>query len=144
MTDICHYACEGIKPQLQLNSDPFSLQAPEDWYQGGNVSSGHVNMSTGCVINRGLFSCRMSPGLASKAIVDAFSFGEKPELIFFHDTSVKEMHTDQAVDDILDAYVRPYARAIGDAFVLQEDNMRLHRARIVDAYLEQETIQRMQ
>ncbi|GFX10694.1 hypothetical protein TNCV_147361 [Trichonephila clavipes] len=31
-----------------------------------------------------------------------------------------------------------------DAFVLQDDNARLHMARVVDAYTEQETIQRMQ
>ena len=43
-------------------------------------------------------------------------------------------------DDILDAYVRPYAGAIGDAFLLQDDNARPHRARIVDDYLQQETI----
>ncbi|GFU07540.1 uncharacterized protein TNCV_2225211 [Trichonephila clavipes] len=30
MTDICPYAHEGIEPQLRLNSDPPSLQAPED------------------------------------------------------------------------------------------------------------------
>ena len=45
-------------------------------------------------------------------------------------------------DDILDAYVRPYAGGIGDAFVQQDNNARPHRARIGDAYLEQETIQR--
>ncbi|GFW89839.1 DDE_3 domain-containing protein [Trichonephila clavipes] len=43
-------------------------------------------------------------------------------------------------DDILDAYECPYAGAIGDAFVLQDDNTRPHKARIVDTYLEQETI----
>ncbi|GFV47873.1 uncharacterized protein TNCV_3414901 [Trichonephila clavipes] len=46
---------------------------------------------------RGLFSLRISPGLASKAIVGVFSFGENLELVFIHDTSVKEMHTAQAV-----------------------------------------------
>lgn len=47
-------------------------------------------------------------------------------------------------DDILDAYVRPYAGAIGDAFLLQDDNARPHRARIVDDYLQRETIMRME
>ncbi|GFU26265.1 hypothetical protein TNCV_2085741, partial [Trichonephila clavipes] len=46
-------------------------------------------------------------------------------------------------DDILDTYVCPYADATGDAFVLQDDNARPHRARIVDTYLEQEAIQRV-
>ncbi|KFM57061.1 Transposable element Tcb2 transposase, partial [Stegodyphus mimosarum] len=43
-------------------------------------------------------------------------------------------------DDILDAYVRPYAGTIGDVFLLQDDNARPHRVRIVDDYLLQETI----
>ena len=47
-------------------------------------------------------------------------------------------------DDIFDAYVHPHARAIGDAFLLQDDNRRLHRACIVDDYLQQETIMRME
>ena len=100
MIDICHYAHEGIEPQLQVNSDPPSLQAPEGLYQhqpcvegftkvvfmrgdqpfvlrsrhaiGGNVCSGHANISTGRVINGGLFCLRMSPGLAFKAIVGIF------------------------------------------------------------------------
>ncbi|GBN76007.1 Transposable element Tc1 transposase [Araneus ventricosus] len=47
-------------------------------------------------------------------------------------------------DDILHAYVRPYAGEIGDGFLLQDDNARPHRARIVDDYLQQETIQRLE
>ncbi|KFM63970.1 Transposable element Tcb2 transposase, partial [Stegodyphus mimosarum] len=47
-------------------------------------------------------------------------------------------------DDILDAYVCPFAGAIGDAFLLQDDNARPHRARIIDDYLQQETIIRME
>ncbi|GFY07667.1 hypothetical protein TNCV_4095371 [Trichonephila clavipes] len=57
----------------------------------------HVNMSTGRVINEELFSLRMSPGLASKAIVGVFSFADNLELVFLHDTCVKEMHMDKAV-----------------------------------------------
>ncbi|KFM64001.1 Testis-specific serine/threonine-protein kinase 1, partial [Stegodyphus mimosarum] len=47
-------------------------------------------------------------------------------------------------NDVLDAYVRPYAGAIGDAFLLQDDNATRHRARIADDYLQQETIMRME
>ncbi|GFS63268.1 transposable element Tcb1 transposase [Trichonephila clavipes] len=46
-------------------------------------------------------------------------------------------------DHILDVYVHPYAGAKGDAFVLRDDNMRPHRARILNSYLEQETIQHL-
>ncbi|GFU55060.1 DDE_3 domain-containing protein [Trichonephila clavipes] len=37
----------------------------------------------------------------------------------------------------------PYAGAIGDSFVFQDDNARPHRARLVENMLEAETIQRM-
>ena len=47
-------------------------------------------------------------------------------------------------DDILDAYVIPYAWAIGNAFRLQDDNARPRRDRIVDDYLQQEIIMRME
>ena len=47
-------------------------------------------------------------------------------------------------DDILDACLRPYAGAIDDAFLLQEDNARPQRVRIVHDYLQQETIMRME
>ena len=43
-------------------------------------------------------------------------------------------------DDILDVYVRSYAGAIGPQFVLMDDNVRPHRARVVDEYLQQEAI----
>ncbi|GFY17727.1 DDE_3 domain-containing protein [Trichonephila clavipes] len=48
------------------------------------------------------------------------------------------------LNDILDAYVRFYTGAIVDAFVLQDNDAITHKTRIVEAYLEQETIQRMQ
>ncbi|GFU17220.1 DDE_3 domain-containing protein [Trichonephila clavipes] len=38
----------------------------------------------------------------------------------------------------------PYAGAIGDSFVFQDDNTRPHRARLVENMLEAETIQRME
>ena len=46
-------------------------------------------------------------------------------------------------DEILDALVRPYAGAVGQDFVLMDDNARPHRARVVSAYLEREGIDRM-
>ncbi|GFT57000.1 transposable element Tcb2 transposase [Trichonephila clavipes] len=39
-------------------------------------------------------------------------------------------------DEILDPYVHPYAVAIGNDFILMDDNARPHRAVIVDEYLE--------
>ena len=46
------------------------------------------------------------------------------------------------VNEILDVYVRPYAGAVGENFILMDDNARAHRARITDQYLEQATIVR--
>ncbi|KFM65636.1 hypothetical protein X975_01003, partial [Stegodyphus mimosarum] len=71
-----------------------------------------------------------------------------------HQISVKEMHnlhvfptgtmnTQVYRDDILDAYVCPYAGAVGDAFLVQDNNSRPHGAPIVDDYLQQEIIMRM-
>ena len=48
------------------------------------------------------------------------------------------------VNEILDVYVRPNAGAVGENFILMDDNARAHRARITDQYLEQATIVRME
>ncbi|GFX85160.1 transposable element Tcb2 transposase [Trichonephila clavipes] len=47
-------------------------------------------------------------------------------------------------DEILDPYVRPYAAAIGNDFILMDDNARSHRARIVEEYLEDHGLERME
>ncbi|GFT26201.1 transposable element Tcb2 transposase [Trichonephila clavipes] len=47
-------------------------------------------------------------------------------------------------DEILRPSVIPYAGAIGDSFVFQDDNAQPHRARLVENMLEAETIQRME
>ena len=44
-------------------------------------------------------------------------------------------------DGILDVFVRPFAGAVGDNFVLMNDNGRPQRARVVDDYLEDEGIE---
>ncbi|GFU68415.1 transposable element Tcb2 transposase [Trichonephila clavipes] len=48
------------------------------------------------------------------------------------------------IDEILDPYVRPYAAAIGNDFILMDDNARPHRARIVEEYLEDHGLERME
>ncbi|GFX77158.1 transposable element Tcb2 transposase [Trichonephila clavipes] len=45
---------------------------------------------------------------------------------------------------ILDPYVRPYAAAIGNDFILMDDNARPHRAGIVEEYLEDHGLERME
>lgn len=46
-------------------------------------------------------------------------------------------------DDILHPIVRPIAGNVGEEFIFIDDNARPHRARIVNEYLENKTIQRM-
>ena len=48
------------------------------------------------------------------------------------------------VNEILDVYVCPYAGAVGENFILMDDNAHAHRARIIDHYLEKATIVRME
>ncbi|GFV34343.1 hypothetical protein TNCV_4023581 [Trichonephila clavipes] len=64
---------------------------------GGNVCSGYFKMSTGRGIDGGLFSLRMSPGLASKVVVGVFSFEENMEHVFILNTTEKEIHTHPVV-----------------------------------------------
>ncbi|GFT87207.1 transposable element Tc1 transposase [Trichonephila clavipes] len=45
--------------------------------------------------------------------------------------------------EMLDPYFRPYAAAIGNDFILMDDNARPHRARIVEEYLEDHGFERM-
>ena len=45
--------------------------------------------------------------------------------------------------EILNPIVRPFAGAIGDDFILMDDNARPHRAMVVYQYLERKTIVRM-
>ena len=46
-------------------------------------------------------------------------------------------------DDILDVHVRLYAGAIGDPFILMDDNSRPHTAHAIQEYLEREGIERL-
>ncbi|GBM98837.1 hypothetical protein AVEN_188099-1 [Araneus ventricosus] len=47
-------------------------------------------------------------------------------------------------DEILDPYVRPYAGAIDNDFILMDDNARPHRAVVVEGYLEGHGLERME
>ena len=46
-------------------------------------------------------------------------------------------------DETLDVYVRCYAVAIGDNFILMDDKAPPHRARVVENYRQPETIESM-
>lgn len=46
-------------------------------------------------------------------------------------------------DEILEAYVRLFRGAFGPDFMFMDDNARPHRALIIDDFLEEENIRRM-
>ncbi|GFX17055.1 transposable element Tc3 transposase [Trichonephila clavipes] len=69
------------------------------------------------------------------------SLGGHTDLHVFHGGTVTGL---RYRDEILDPYVRPYAAAIGNDFILMDDNARPHRARIVEEYLEDHGLERME
>ncbi|GFX09908.1 transposable element Tcb2 transposase [Trichonephila clavipes] len=69
------------------------------------------------------------------------SLGGHTDLHVFHGGTVTGL---RYRDEILDPYVRPYAAAIGNDIILMDDNARPHRARIVEEYLEDHGLERME
>ncbi|GFX88023.1 transposable element Tcb2 transposase [Trichonephila clavipes] len=69
------------------------------------------------------------------------SLGGHTDLHVFHGGTVTGL---RYRDEILDPYVRPYAAAIGNDFILMDDNARPHRARIIEEYLEDHGLERME
>ncbi|GFS68477.1 transposable element Tcb2 transposase [Trichonephila clavipes] len=69
------------------------------------------------------------------------SLGGHTDLHVFHGGTVTGL---RYRDETLDPYVRPYAAAIGNDFILMDDNARPHRARIVEEYLEYHGLERME
>ncbi|GFX96082.1 transposable element Tcb2 transposase [Trichonephila clavipes] len=69
------------------------------------------------------------------------SLGGHTDLHVFHGGTVTGL---RYRDEILDPYVRPYAAAIGNDFILMDDNARPHRVRIVEEYLEDHGLERME
>ncbi|GFX81785.1 transposable element Tcb2 transposase [Trichonephila clavipes] len=63
----------------------------------------------------------------------------------YHQSNTVERHSYRGGGIlILDPYVRPYAAAIGNDFILMDDNARPRRARIVEEYLEDHGLERME
>ncbi|GFU45360.1 transposable element Tcb2 transposase [Trichonephila clavipes] len=69
------------------------------------------------------------------------SLGGHTNLHVFHGGTVTGL---RYRDEILDPYVRPYATDIDNDFILMNDNARPHRAWIVEEYLEDHGLERME
>ncbi|GFX95854.1 transposable element Tcb2 transposase [Trichonephila clavipes] len=100
----------------------------------GTAYAGQENMFLGRS-NNGLLCCsQTSPDLQ-------WRLGGHTDLHVFHGGTVTGL---RYRDEILDPYVRPYAAAIGNDFILMDDNARPHRAGIVEEYLEDHGLERME
>ncbi|GFX46121.1 DDE_3 domain-containing protein [Trichonephila clavipes] len=93
----------------------------------------------------------MSPDSHWRAIQDLCSAGGNKAPDIINPTLLKDSVTEGGTltgvnyrDAILDAYVRLYADAIGNDFILMDDNARTHRAVVVEEYLEGLGLERME
>ncbi|GFV86439.1 transposable element Tcb2 transposase [Trichonephila clavipes] len=88
------------------------------------------------------FTMKSDSGQVVESLVWAgISLGGHTDLHVFHGGTVTGL---RYRDEILDPYVRPYAAAIGNDFILMDDNARPQRARIVEEYLEDHGLERME
>ena len=69
------------------------------------------------------------------------SLGGHTDLYMFHGGNLTGV---RYRDEILYAYVRLYAAAIGNDFILMNDNARPHRAVVVEDHLESQDSERME
>ncbi|GFV01454.1 DDE_3 domain-containing protein [Trichonephila clavipes] len=115
----------------------------------GTAYAGQENMFLGRS-NNGLLCCsQTSPDLQWRTsyrgggilVWAGISLCGHTDLHVFHGGTVTGL---RYRDEILDPYVRPYAAAIGNDFILMDDNARPHRARIVEEYLEDHGLDRME
>lgn len=80
-------------------------------------------------------------GGRSLMVWGGISMGGRTDL---HVMRGQTMNAQRYLDDVLRPIVLPYAGAIGPDFVLMDDNARPHRARVVNQFLEEQGIERME
>ncbi|GFU47354.1 transposable element Tcb2 transposase [Trichonephila clavipes] len=96
--------------------------------------------------NNGLLCCsQTSPDLQWRRWwnpgLGRISLGGHTDLHVFHGGTVTGL---RYRDETLDPYVCPYAAAIGNDFILMDDNSRPHRAQLLREYLEDHGLERME
>ncbi|GFW91457.1 transposable element Tcb2 transposase [Trichonephila clavipes] len=113
----------------------------------GTAYAGQENMFLGRS-NNGLLCCSQTSQIYNGdyrgggiLVWAGISLGGHTDLHVFHGGTVTGL---RYRDETLDPYVRPYAAAIGKDFILMDDNARPHRARIVEEYLEDHGLERME
>ena len=67
------------------------------------------------------------------------STGGKTDLLIIQGN----LNAQRYLHEILTPLVIPYAGAVGEGFILMDDNARPHRARVVDQFLEDQGVERM-
>ncbi|GFX46966.1 DDE_3 domain-containing protein [Trichonephila clavipes] len=113
---------------------------------------GNENTFPGPDSDRLLCSLKTSPDSHWRAIQDVCSAGENEasHTDIINPTLLKDTVTEGETltgmryrDEILDPYVHPYAGAIGNDFILMDDNARTDRVVTVEEYLEGRGLDRM-
>ncbi|GFX21176.1 transposable element Tcb2 transposase [Trichonephila clavipes] len=112
----------------------------------GTAYAGQENMFLGRSNNGLLALDTINPTLLKDTVIEVveslvWAGDLSVDLHVFHGGTVTGL---RYRDEILDPYVRPYAAAIGNYFILMDDNARPHRARIVEEYLEDHGLERME
>ncbi|GFU22919.1 uncharacterized protein TNCV_4625561 [Trichonephila clavipes] len=118
--------CSQTKSRFTMESDSGRLliwREQRTRYNQSNTVERHSYRSGGILVWAGI------------------SLGDPTYLHVFHGGTVTGL---RYRDKILDPYVRSYAAAIGNDFILMDDNARPHRARIVEDYLEDHGLERME
>ncbi|GFS87229.1 transposable element Tc3 transposase [Trichonephila clavipes] len=114
---------EGTAYAGQENMASTDLEEQRTRYHQSNTVERHTYRGGGILVWAGI------------------SLGGHTDLHVFHGGTVTGL---RYRDETLDPYVRPYAAAIGNDFILMDDNARPHRARIVEEYLEDHGLERME
>ncbi|GFV21045.1 transposable element Tcb2 transposase [Trichonephila clavipes] len=142
--NIRYYGAKSFTMQVCMQKDQL-LCSPQRTTAKGTAYAGQENMFLGRS-NNGLLCCsQTSPDLQWRVIQGVYWIWRE-QRTRYHQSNAVERHTviERYRDEILDPYVRPYAAAIGNDFILMDDNARPYRARIVEEYLRITVLERME